>query len=314
MTDLRRIDVNLIVVLDAILAEMNLTRAGEAVGMSQPAVSGALARLRQQFDDPLLIRKGRQFELTPLAEGLRPMVAEAMLEIRRTYELLPSFDPATSARSFHIGATDYLLSQITGPLEKVLRAEAPSVNIEYGTLASDQLVNAVDLLRRDVTIASTSIGIPGKKQSLFIESFVCVVDENNPAAAAGTLSKEQLSELGHVRMTFGDNQTHHIDEMYAEHGITPHYSVSVRGVLMIPHMVAGTNLVGWVQERLAAQMVKPLGLKIVQTPIKAPNMTEAVHWHPSKSSDPAIPWLVSMLRRATELLEFGDEEASTTAG
>jgi DNA-binding transcriptional LysR family regulator len=308
MTDLRRIDVNLILVLDAILAEMNLTRAGEAVGMSQPAVSGALARLRQQFDDPLLIRKGRQFELTPLAEALRPMVAEAMLEIKRTYELLPSFDPATSTRTFHIGATDYLLSQITGPLEKVLHVEAPHVNIEYGALGFEQMVNAVDLLRRDVTIASTGIGIPGKKQSLFIESFVCVVDKDNPAAADGNLSIEQLAEMGHVRMTFGDGQTHHIDEMYLEYGLTPRYSISVRGVLMIPHMVAGTNLVGWVQERLAAQMVEPLGLKIVETPMKSPNMTEAVHWHPSKSSDPAIPWLVSMLRRATELMEFGDEE------
>jgi len=307
MTDLRRIDVNLILVLDAILAEMNLTRAGEAVGMSQPAVSGALARLRQQFDDPLLIRKGRQFELTPLAENLRPMVAEAMLEIKRTYELLPSFDPATSTRTFHIGATDYLLSQITGPLEKVLHVEAPHVNIEYGTLGFDQLVNAVDLLRRDVTIASAGIGIPGKKQSLFIESFVCITDKNNPQVVDGKLSLEQLAEMGHVRMTFGDNQTHHIDGMYLEHGIAPHYAISVRGVLMIPHMVAGTNLVGWVQERLAAQMVEPLGLQIVETPIKGPNMTQAVHWHPSKSTDPAIPWLISMLRRATELLEFGDE-------
>jgi DNA-binding transcriptional LysR family regulator len=170
------------------------------------------------------------------------------------------------------------------------------------------MVNAVDLLRRDVTIASTGIGIPGKKQSLFIESFVCVVDKNNPAAADGTLTLEQLAELGHVRMTFGDNQTHHIDEMYLEYGITPKYAITVRGVLMIPHMVSGTNLVGWIQERLAEQMAEPLGLKIVQTPMKSPRMTEAVHWHPSKSSDPAIPWLVAMLRRATALLEFGEEE------
>ena len=308
MTDLRRIDVNLILVLDAILAEMNLTRAGEAVGMSQPAVSGALARLRQQFDDPLLIRKGRQFELTPLAEGLRPLVSEAMLEIRRTYELLPSFDPATSTRTFHIGATDYLLSQITSPLLKVLNKEAPNVNIEFGMLGFDQLVNVIDLLRRDVTIASSGIGIPGKKQSLFNESFVCVADRNNSLIKDGRVTMEELGQLGHVRMTFGDGQGHHIDELYAGTGISPHYSISVRGVLMIPHMISGTNLVGWIQERLALQMLDRLNLQIIETPMKSPKMTEAVHWHPSKSSDPAIPWLVSMLRRATEILEFGEEE------
>jgi len=307
MTDLRRIDVNLILVLDAILAEMNLTRAGEAVGMSQPAVSGALARLRQQFDDPLLVRKGRQFELTPLADSLRPLVAEAMLEIHRTYELLPSFDPATSTRTFHIGATDYLLSQITGPLLNLLKTEAPSVDIEFGVLGFDQLVNAVDLLRRDVTIASSGIGIPGKKQSLFNESFVCIAAKDNPAIVDGKVTLEQLSELGQVRMTFGDNRSHHIDEMYAEFGIAPHYAISVRGVVMVPHMISQTNLIGWVPERLAHQTIDALGLQIVETPIKSPHMTEAVHWHPSKSSDPAIPWLVSMLRRATEVLEFGDE-------
>lgn len=310
MTDLRRIDVNLILVLDAILAEMNLTRAGEAVGMSQPAVSGALARLRQQFDDPLLIRKGRQFELTPLAEGLRPLVSEAMLEIRRTYELLPSFDPATSTRTFHIGATDYLLSQITSPLLRVLEKEAPNVNIEFGVLGFDQLVNVIDLLRRDVTIASSAIGIPGKKQSLFNESFVLIADRKNPAVVDGKISREDLESSGHVNMTFGDNQSHHIDEMYAEFGITPHFAISVRGVLMIPHMIADSNLLAWVPERLALQMLQRLNLQIVEAPVKAPKMTEAVHWHPSKSTDPAVPWLVSMLRRATEIMEFGDESSS----
>jgi DNA-binding transcriptional LysR family regulator len=308
MADLRRIDVNLILVLDAILAEMNLTRAGEAVGMSQPAVSGALARLRQQFDDPLLIRKGRQFELTPLAENLRPLVSEAMLEIRRTYELLPSFDPATSTRTFHIGATDYLLSQITSPLLKVLKTEAPNVNIEFGVLGFDQLVNVIDLLRRDVTIASSTIGIPGKKQSLFNETFVCIASKDNKFIKNGKMGKELQSTLGHVRMTFGDNQSHHIDEAYLKAGISAHNAISVRGVLMIPAMISGTDLVGWVPERLAVQVINNLNLQIVETDFEAPKMTEAVHWHPSKSSDPAIPWLVSMLRRATEILEFGDED------
>lgn len=276
--------------------------------MSQPAVSGALARLRQQFDDPLLVRKGRQFELTPLADSLRPLVAEAMLEIRRTYELLPSFDPATSTRTFHIGATDYLLSQITSPLLNLLKAEAPGVDIEFGVLGFDQLVNVVDLLRRDVTIASSGIGIPGKKQSLFNESFVCIASKYNPALVDGKLGLEDLARLGQVRMTFGNNESHHIDEMYAEYGINPHYAISVRGVVMIPHMISGTDLVGWVPERLALQTVEALDLTIVETPMKIPSMTEAVHWHPSKSSDPAIPWLVGMLRRATEVLEFGADD------
>lgn len=303
MTDLRKIDVNLIVVLDAILNELNLTRAGEAVGMSQPAVSGALARLRQQFDDPLLIRNGRSFELTEVAQSIKPLVNEAMIEINRTFDLLPTFDPATSTRTFHIGATDYLLSQMTSPLLSVLEKEAPHVDIDFSVLPLDLEVSLIDLLRRDVLIASVTLGMPGKRQALFSDSFVGIARKGHPLVENGAITAANLAKAELVQMVLGERGTNQIDLGLGELGVVPRATIAVRSVMSIPFMVSGTDLLGWVPEKLALQYQESLEIEIINTPLPRSTLIESVHWHPTKSSDPAIPWLISMLRKASELLD-----------
>ena len=127
MDDLRGIDINLVVVLDAVLTERSLTRAGESIGLTQPAVSGAVAKLRTIIGDQLLIRSGRTFELTDKARELQPVVREAVEEVGRTFNVRPAFDPATSDRQFRISASDYALSVMTAPLLAVLQEEAPGI-------------------------------------------------------------------------------------------------------------------------------------------------------------------------------------------
>lgn len=307
MTDLRRVDVNLIVVLDAILSEKNLTRAGELIGMTQPAVSGALARLRQQFDDPILVRSGRGFELTPKGEQLQPLVSQAMHEISRTLELLPTFDPTTSTRTFLISASDYVLAQMTSPLLLLLQREAPAIKVDFDALPADAMVEPNDLLRRDVLIVGTGRGVPGKRQSLFSDRFVCIVDATNPRLRDGTLSLTDLADLRHVRSNFGAHVLTHIDDMFSAAGISPHIGLSVQGFLPVPFAVSGTTMVGHVPERLAIQHRDRLGLAIAETPLNAATLVEAAHWHPSKTDDPALRWLVAMLRKAAEIVEFGED-------
>jgi len=303
VTDLKRIDLNLLVVLDAILNEMNLTRAGEVVGMSQPAVSGALSRLRQQFDDELLERKGRKYQLTALAESLKPSVTEAMLEIRRTFDLLPTFDAATSTRTFYIGATDYFLSQITSPLLNLLKVEAPFVDIKFSVLPHDPTIAEIDLLRRDVLIASPQIGLPGKKQALFSDSFVLIARKGHPAVKKGKLTIEQIKTLPRVTLNLG-NKTNQVDKLFADLGLTPEQEVvAVNEVSLVPLMVSETDNIGMVQERLATRLLDTLGLQIVETDLPHITLIESVHYHPSKSNDPAIMWLIGMLRKASEIID-----------
>lgn len=308
MTDLRKVDVNLIVVLDAILKEKNLTRAGELIGMTQPAVSGALARLRQQFDDAILVRNGRVFDLTAKAEELVPLVDEAMIEISRVLDLSPTFEPATSTRTFFISASDYVLAQMTGVLLGLLAAEAPGVHVEFDSLPVDAVVSPNDLLRRDVIISGTGRGVPGKKQSLFSDRFVCVVNASNPRIDEGKLTFEDLQEMRHVRSNFGESIHTHVDDMFTSAGIVPRIAVSVQGFLPVPFVVSGTGFLGYVPERLALEYKDHLGLAVVETPLSPPTLVEAAHWHPSKTNDPAIKWLVSLLRRAAELVEFANDE------
>lgn len=303
MTDLRKIDVNLIVVLDAILTEMNLTRAGDAIGMSQPAVSGALARLRTQFDDPLLVRNGKVFEPTQRALELRPVVSQAMVEIKRIFDILPTFEPETSTRTFYVAASDYALAQLTSPLIRLMKQEAPGTSVTFESLPREATISPVDLLRRDVIIAATGMGIAGKHQSLFSDKFVCLVDKKNPRLRDGKLEVSDLEELRHVKISFGDNIVTPVDIALTNLGITPQIGILVEGFLPLPYQIAGTMMVGFVPEKIAQQYAKKLGLVIAETPLRSEMLIESVHWHPSKSSDPALKWLVAMLRKASEEID-----------
>jgi LysR family nod box-dependent transcriptional activator len=303
VTDLKRIDLNLLVVLDAVLNEMNLTRAGEVVGMSQPAVSGALSRLRLQFDDELLERKGRKYQLTPVAESLKPSVAEAMLEIRRTFDLLPTFDPQTSTRTFYIGATDYFLSQITSPLLNLLKDEAPGVDIKFSTLPHDPAMAEIDLLRRDVLVASPQLGLPGKKQALFSDSLVAIARKGHPAVKKGKLTVEQIKKQPRVQLKLGGNQNQ-VDKLFAELKFDPSTVVAtVTEISLVPLLVSETDNIGFVQERFALRLKETLGLQILETDLPRMTLIESVHFHPTKSNDPAIIWLVKMLRKAAEIID-----------
>lgn len=304
MTDLRRIDINLLVVLDALLTERHLTRAGERIGMTQPAVSGALARLRQLYDDELLVRVGGTFELTAKALALQPSVRQATTEITRTLDLTPAFDPSTSTRTFMISASDYVLSLVTGPLLAAFAVAAPLATVEFDGLPGGEKVTPVDLLRWDVIIAGAGRGVPGKQQKLFSDRFVTVVDAQNHRLRDGRLTLEDLSELAHVRSIIGGADTTMVDVMLGAAGVVPRVAMSVQGFLAVPVLVRGTQLVGHVPERAARPYLEPGGLTIAQTPLEGSALTEVAHWHPSKSRDPALIWLLRTLRTAAKVVQY----------
>ncbi len=302
MTSLRRIDINLLAVLDAILHERNLTRAGERLGVSQPAISGALGRLRQLYGDPLLVRTGGSFQLSTKAEAIQPLVRQAMVEVARALDLTPTFDPGSSARTFLISASDYVLNFIATPLLAAFAREAPGATVEFNSLPDDS-ISPIDLLRRDVVIAGADRGVPGKQQRLFTDRFVTVVDAANPRLRDGHLTLNDIAELPHVRATFGGRILTPADEMLRSAGISPTIALSVRGFLPVAPLVQGTGMVGHVPQRIAA-LERRNGIAIAQTPLPSTKLVEAAHWHPSKSDDPALLWLLQMLQQAARVVEI----------
>ncbi len=311
MPDARKLDLNLVSVLDAVLRERNLTRAGERIGMTPPAVAAALGRLREIYDDPLLVKDGRGFRLTERAQRLAPIMAEAVAEAERAFELVPAFEPATSRRTFLISASDYVLSEITKPLLSLFERDAPQANVQFDSLPLAGTITPVDLLRRDLLVAATGRGIPGKQASLFSDRYVCLADAANPALEDGALSLAAIAGLRHIRSVFGPHASTHVDDMLAAAGIEPPAAMTVQGFLAVPFALPGTDWIGWVPERTARRYAGDLGLVVARTPIAPSVLVEAAYWHPSKTNDAARQWLVLKLREASEVVEFGDDGSET---
>lgn len=307
MGDLRGVDINLIVVLDAILTERSLTRAGEAIGLTQPAVSGAVAKLRKLLDDPLLVRNGRTYDLTPRALELEPVVRAAMDQVGRTFNLRPSFDPLTSDRKFRLSASDYALSVMTGPLLRVLEEQAPGVSIEFASMNN---IEPVDLLREDVAIASAAHGVPGKRQSLFSDAMSCIVRRDHPRLVDGALTLEDLNEIPYVQVVIAEHVTTFSDEALAAASVTPRVARRVPGFLPMPFLVSGSDMYAFVPTRLADRYGDALELTVARTPVQMPTLVESAFWHPSRNDDPALRWLLGILRTVAELVEFDADEAA----
>ena len=150
-------------------------------------------------------------------------------------------------------------------------------------------LTADDLLRRDVIIVGTGRGVPGKKQSLFSDRFVCIVDAANERVVDGKLTIEDLQEMHHVRSNFGETIHTHVDDMFTSAGIVPRVAISVQGFLPVPFVVSGTPFVGYVPERLALAYQDQLHLQVVETPLSPPTRPRAHAFAPSRSPAHSTP-------------------------
>ena len=301
MPGLRGIDFNLLVALRALLEERNVTRAGQVVNMSQPAMSAALARLREHYGDELLVRIGRTYELTPLAQELHPQVCRALEAVTVALRPWETFTPATSSRRFMVSGSDYALAIVLEPLMTEIGRRAPGITVDFDPVpppGSDMLAH---LLRRDLMIAAMGYDFPGRRQVVFSDRFVCIVAAGNPRPRNGRLTREDLVEMPHAAAFGGQLQTP-ADAVLAEAGITPRVEVSVQGLLALPFAVAGTDLCAFVPERLLERCPTTLDLTVVEVPLEDPELAEAAYWHPSRQGDPSVQWLRQVLQDVSTLV------------
>jgi len=299
------IDLNLLVALAAVLEERNLTRAGEKTNMSQPAMSGALARLRRHFDDELLVRDGREYRLTPLAERLLPDVRDALRQVERTLEARPEFDPATSTRTFSLLMSDYAVTVLVDPLLRRAHEVAPGVGLTINPLPPDLHESDRALLQHDLLIGPPGFGFAGESKELFRDPFVCITDPANPRLTGGELTLDDIAELPLAVATFGQPPGHlsAAERVLEALGVPRHIQVTTVGWLPLPFVVAGTDLVAIVPERLARRVAATAGVRVCEPPFGTAELIEAAWWHPTRSGDPALRWLRSIVAEvAKELL------------
>jgi len=185
---LREVDANLLLALHALLEERNLTHAGERMTMSQPAMSGALARLRKHFDDELLVRVGRGFELSPMAERLKPAVEEAVEAAEALLGNQREFDANSSTKRFAVSMSEYAMTVLAEPLTHLLREQAPGCSVALDPLVEQRDRLESQLMRRDLIVGPRGFDFPGRVQPVFTDELVCLVARGHPRLRDGRLT------------------------------------------------------------------------------------------------------------------------------
>jgi DNA-binding transcriptional LysR family regulator len=290
------VDLNLLVALDALLAERSVTRAGARVSLTQPAMSHALARLRRLFDDELLVRAGREMVPTAFALGLREPLAEALAAVERTLAARPAFDPATDERTFRLYANDYVTIVLLGPLLRALADEAPGVRLEV----TSTFTSFAELLRDEGLDLVISAGdLPGSEAlpsvTLFRDRFVLVGGPR--ARLAKRVSRRAFEQLPYLVYRQGEASSFADREMDAR-GVHRRVAATVGSFVLVPHLLAGSAMVTMLQERLMAAIGAGHGLQIARPPLALDPIIERAYWHPRSEADPAHRWLRARLAAA----------------
>jgi DNA-binding transcriptional LysR family regulator len=301
--DLHLFDLNLLVALDALLTERNVTRAGNRLNLSQSAMSGALARLRHYFHDELLVPVGRQMVLTPVAEGLVTPVRDILLQIRGTLGSKPRFEPSTATRHLSLAVSDYVTEILMADVLRAARCEAPHITFELrpvGRRAGEDLeAGELDfLIAPEDYVQSTQ-----PTEVLFEDTYTCVVWDGNTAIGK-TMTLEQYLELGHVVVNVAANEppSNYDEQFLRRSNLKRRVEVMVPTFSLAPQLVVGTDRVATITTRLAAKCARILPLRLLPLPIAMPPMVEMLQWHKVHEYDTAHDWFRGLLKKVVQTL------------
>jgi LysR family transcriptional regulator, nod-box dependent transcriptional activator len=292
------VDMNLLVALDALLCEQNVTRAAARLGVTQPAMSNALARLRRLLDDEILVRVGREWQLTPKARAVKEPL-ERMLGIARDEVLGPApFDHASSQRRFRIATANSSAVILVAPLVARLSRVAPGVVVQVVPVGSPRN----DLLDRpdvDVLLLPDFYGIAHPNVHLLSLEWTCLVDVNHPFSG-DRFDRASFVEYPHVVYEHDGVATQAHSSLVA-HGLDGSGHVIVDDFILIPFLLQGSHFVGLLQDALAERILGGMSLRRVKAPVPLPGVRINMYWNARNEHDPAHQWL------REQMLEIGQQ-------
>lgn len=290
--NINALDLNLLLAFDAIDRERNITLAAARVGLSQPALSNALARLRKLLNDPLFVRTARGMEPTLYAVRIAEPIRKACELIDGALKIDASFDPARTSRKFSIYMTDIGEAVMLPRLLHHLQTFAPRIGINIETIPKHGIQEAMTSGDVDLAVGLFE-GLAGGffEQRLYRDDFVCIVRADHPTVGS-TLSEQQFVELPHVLVSSGG--TGHeaaIEKIVAKQRVKRSIALTVPHFLALPAIVAQTDATGTVPRKLALSFMNSINIKLLTPPIKFPNIEIKQHWHARYHHDPANKWL-----------------------
>lgn len=296
MKDIRSVDLNLLKALDALLDECHVTRAAARLGLTQPAMSGMLTRLRESFGDPLFVRAQRGMVPTQRALDLAPGVKQLLAGIDALLQP-PGFDPATARLTFTIAATDYALRAIAVPFLSVLKPLAPHLRVALVPLRNGEVQTQLERGQISLALLSPENTPPDlHARVLFHERYVCVLRDGHPAATGRKLTLEQFCALDHALGSYAGGGFHGVtDDALHKLGQRREVTVSVNSFLILPDILRASDMVAILPSRLVAGMA---GLQVCEPPLEVPGFSNAAVWHARTHNDAAHRWLRELLVRS----------------
>ncbi len=298
VTNLRGVDLNLLVVLDALLRERHVTRAARIVGLSQPAMSSALARLRAVFKDELLIRTANGMQPTPRADALIEPLRQAIGQIERVMASDQGFDPEKSVRRFVIRLSDLLSYLLLPGLMKEVALGAPSVSLDVKHLSPSQ---TIDALERDEIDVAVSMGLEHtgtvKREVLFADRMVAIMPASH-ALTTGKITLKRLLTTRHLKVSMSPTDMRFADDILSKAHVERDVALNVPHWLLVPHVLATTDYVAVMPGAFAAA-VQTRSLVVRELPFTDQTFDWCLYWHRRHQDDPANLWLRERIRTAS---------------
>jgi len=286
--NVRDVDLNLLRVFDAVLREAGVTPAAATLGLTQPAVSNALARLRKLFGDALFVRTPSGMEATPFARELAEPVRQALALLESALAHGPGFDPASATRAFRLYMSDVGQVEFLPPLVERVQREAPAIRLEAVALDVDDLGAALAAGGLDLAIGFLpGLGPPVRRRALFRDPYVCLMRAEHPF---GSLTKKRFLEASHALVTYrGGHRV--IEEALERAGLARRIALRVPHFTVLPMVLERTDLILTLPARVAKVFERRGALKSLPLPLAIPPAEVAVHWHERFEGDQGNRWL-----------------------
>lgn len=292
--ELRQFDLNLLVAFDCLMQEQSVSRAAERMFVTQSAMSHTLQRLRQQLDDPLLVKTPSGMKPTERAMALIEPVRSVLREVESLIRQPEVFDPARSQRRFVMAATDYMDFLLIPPLIERIAKEAPGIDIHVKRTDLPFPERELETGELDIVVGFEAILKPAgylNCRKLFEDRMTCLVRQDHPSIQRDTVSLDSYVGLKHMLISRTGTRTGVIDDWLAERGLERRIALIVPHFLSAPFIVANTDMLLSLPLRIAEQFVRLAPLRVVPVPIELPSYELVMIWHPLRESDPAHRWL-----------------------
>lgn len=290
--DLNKLDLNLLVVFNRLMIDRRVSTAADALGVSQPAISNALRRLRMFFGDELFLRTARGMEPTSFAEQIAEPVAYALDSITGALNQKQTFDPAKSDRTFTLGMTDigeiYFLPRLLGELRSA------AAGVKLNTVRNTNVDIQEEMERGNIDVAMgllPQLQAGFFRQRLFKQKYVCLVGGRYPIGKSKSISMEEFEKANHVVVVAAGTGHGETDKLLHRKGVKRHVVLTVPHFVAVGHILQATDFVATVPEGLAKSLTGALGLKYFPHPVDLPEHSIDLFWHAKMHRDPANQWL-----------------------